>query len=166
MKGITPVVAIILLLLITISMVGFAFVWFTRIGELTTQQTEEQLQGELTRTGQKIRIESIFKGVDAGTPGPSADDTPMRVVIRNIGSAKIPLTSIVGFKNGINIDCKTDDSTPRKFSKPDAPIPQLDKNEIKTCVDGRTPASVKVFCEAGDKIRITAPGNSDEIACP
>ena len=61
MKGITPVVAIILLLLITISMVGFAFVWFTRIGELTTQQTQTQLQSQLDAAAQKVRIDSIDK---------------------------------------------------------------------------------------------------------
>lgn len=79
MKGITPVVAIILLLLITISMVGFAFVWFSRI----SQQAGEQVSGELNQTlsqiGQKIRIEGV-SGTD--------------VTLRSTGGSVLPQGSV------------------------------------------------------------------------
>lgn len=56
MKGITPVVAIILLLLITVSMVGFAFVWFTRISTLASEKIENRTEALLTT--KSIRIEN------------------------------------------------------------------------------------------------------------
>ncbi len=82
MKGITPVIAIILLLLITISMVGFAFVWFTRVSELATEQTQNQMQKDLDRQSQKIRIDAA-----AGAA----------VTIRNIGTKSIPKPQIAVF---------------------------------------------------------------------
>ena len=85
MKGITPVIAIILLLLITISMVGFAFVWFQRVAQTATESTESQLQSQLSQQAQKIRIESY-----AGTT----------VTMRSTGSAAIASGSVGLFVNG------------------------------------------------------------------
>lgn len=85
MKGITPVIAIILLLLITISMVGFAFVWFTRVSELATQQTQAQLEEQLTQQAQKIRIDAV---------------TSTTVTVRNSGSQIIPTSRLTFFVAG------------------------------------------------------------------
>lgn len=92
MKGITPVIAIILLLLITISMVGFAFVWFTRVSELATQQTQAQLEEQLTQQAQKIRIDAVASTAD-------------RVTVRNSGSQSIPLNKISVFVAGGSRTC-------------------------------------------------------------
>ncbi len=59
-KGITPVIATILLLLITISMVGFAFVFFQRTTQTAARSGEEQLN---QTTGQITTLFSI-DGVD------------------------------------------------------------------------------------------------------
>ncbi|HLC76787.1 MAG TPA: archaellin/type IV pilin N-terminal domain-containing protein [archaeon] len=85
MKGITPVIAIILLLLITISMVGFAFVWFQRVATTATTSSEQQLTNQLNIQSQKIKIE----GASATT-----------VTLRNTGSITLPAASIVMFING------------------------------------------------------------------
>lgn len=90
MKGITPIVATILLLLITISMVGFAFVWFNRVGQLTTEQTQQQLQNQLSQQAQKIRIDAATTTVAA---------------IRNIGTSSIPLAQITLFINSASRQC-------------------------------------------------------------
>jgi len=92
MKAITPVVAIILLLLITISMVGFAFVWFTRITQISANATQTQLTTQLTIQGQKIRIESV---------------TATAFTIRSIGANSIPLNQILIFKDGTLAPCTT-----------------------------------------------------------
>ena len=84
MKGITPVIAIILLLLITISMVGFAFVWFQRVAQTATDSTDTQLQQQLAQQAEKIRIES-----GAGTS----------VTLRNTGSQALPVGSVALFVN-------------------------------------------------------------------
>jgi flagellin-like protein len=59
LKGITPVIAIILLLLITISMVGFAFIWFQRVQSTMTNSTESELQQQLNKQGQKLTIDNV-----------------------------------------------------------------------------------------------------------
>ena len=92
MKAITPVVAVILLLLITISMVGFAFVWFTRIAQISTNQTQTQLVNQLTIQGQKIRIESVIATA---------------LTIRNIGTNSIPFDQILIFKDSTLVTCTT-----------------------------------------------------------
>jgi flagellin-like protein len=84
LKGITPVIAIILLLLITISMVGFAFVWFQRVQSSMTNATETELQSQLSRQSQKIAIDNA-----AGTT----------LVMRNIGTSAVPVTSITAYVN-------------------------------------------------------------------
>ncbi len=58
MKGITPIVATILLLLITISMVGFAFVFFQRTTQTAAQSGEEQLNQQISQMGGIFRIDT------------------------------------------------------------------------------------------------------------
>ncbi len=57
-KGITPVIAIILLLLITISIVGFSFMFFQRTTETASQSGEEQLKQQTSQAGTQLRIEA------------------------------------------------------------------------------------------------------------
>lgn len=56
MKGITPVIAVILLLLITVSLVAFVFTWFTRVATTAAAGIENQT-GKLLAT-KSIRIEN------------------------------------------------------------------------------------------------------------
>lgn len=93
MKGITPVIATILLLLITISMVGFAYMWFsnilTGVGSSAVNATESQIN----RMGQTIDIDSPKSGA---------------IAVRNIGTKNIPSTSIVVYVNGVLVNCNWD----------------------------------------------------------
>ncbi len=59
MKGITPIIAIILLLLITVSMAGFAFVFLQRTLEQTAESTETGLTGQLNKQEQKFAIDGV-----------------------------------------------------------------------------------------------------------
>jgi len=91
MKGITPVIAVILLLLITISLVGFAFIYFSRITETVQTNTESQLENQLQNQQKRIRIESA-----AGTT----------VAVRNIGTVTInPAEFAVFFNNSLDTGC-------------------------------------------------------------
>ncbi|KHO48104.1 MAG: hypothetical protein QT00_C0001G0116 [archaeon GW2011_AR5] len=74
MKGITPVIAVILLLLITISMVGFSMVFFQRTAETATKAGDEQLQQQLANFASQPRIESVSRN---------------RVYVRNAGSSDL-----------------------------------------------------------------------------
>lgn len=86
MKGITPVIAIILLLLITISMVGFAFIWFQRVQGTITNETETQLNNQFNQQAQKISIDNAHL---------------TQVVIRNIGTATIQGSAISVYLGGV-----------------------------------------------------------------
>ena len=132
MKGITPVIAIILLLLITISMVGFAFVWFQRVAQTATENTDTQLQAQLTQQSQKIRIESA-----AGTS----------VSLRNTGSQSIPVGSVAIFVNGT---VRTSGSCPSGAIAP---------GSVFSCT------STAGLCSGSSTVRVTAPGNADQITC-
>ncbi|KHO48327.1 MAG: hypothetical protein QT00_C0001G0344 [archaeon GW2011_AR5] len=85
MKGITPVIAVILLLLITISMVGFSMVFFQRTAETATRSGDEQLAQQLTQFASQPRIESV------------AGDN---ISIRNAGSVPLSLSSLVFLADG------------------------------------------------------------------
>ncbi|MBI4018552.1 MAG: LamG domain-containing protein [Candidatus Aenigmarchaeota archaeon] len=57
MKGITPVVAIILLLLITISITGFAFMFFGRVAQTSAERGEQQLGQQIAQVSGQFSIE-------------------------------------------------------------------------------------------------------------
>ena len=76
MKGITPVIAVILLLLITVSLVGFAFVWFTRVA--TTAATGIENQTAKLLATKSVRIENA-----------KVSGTTTRIDLRNTGDVII-----------------------------------------------------------------------------
>jgi flagellin-like protein len=59
MKGITPVIAVILLLLITISMVGFAFVWFTRLAQTAQEAVSGQQNATIDPLSKRVTIDNV-----------------------------------------------------------------------------------------------------------
>lgn len=87
-KGITPVIAIILLLLITISMVGFAFVWFSRVATISAERAENQTLEQFSAQEKKIRIDNA-KGTSAS--------------IRNIGSRAIAVAEMAAFVDDVSV---------------------------------------------------------------
>lgn len=74
MKGITPVVAVILLLLVTIAVVGFAFGFFQRIFGLAGTGVENQTSAIIQRAAQTVGIDNV---------------NATAVVVRNAGTADI-----------------------------------------------------------------------------
>ncbi len=87
-KGITPVIATILLLLITVSMTGISFVFFQRTAQTAAQSGEEQLQQQAVVGGTSFRIESTGPG---------------KIYIRNLGSRVIHNASLAVFIDNKNI---------------------------------------------------------------
>ncbi len=85
-KGITPVIAIILLLIITISMVGFSFVFMQRTRETAEQSGEKLLAQQLTQAGMLFEIINVDKN---------------KVTIRNKGTN---LSNLAFFVNNEVID--------------------------------------------------------------
>jgi flagellin-like protein len=83
-KGLTPVIGIVLLLLIVISITGFAFFFFGRTLESTQESTEQQLVQKTSQIGQSFRLEGVFGN---------------SVSIRNTGTGDLSMSSLAFFVN-------------------------------------------------------------------
>jgi flagellin-like protein len=89
-KGISAVIATILLLLIVIAIVGFAFGFFQRIFTTTTQTTEAQVGTTIGQLQQVVRIDNV-----AGT----------QLFVRNGGSAAVNTGNITVYVGGSLTSC-------------------------------------------------------------
>ncbi|MFA4819879.1 MAG: archaellin/type IV pilin N-terminal domain-containing protein [Candidatus Aenigmatarchaeota archaeon] len=138
MKGITPVIAIILLLLITISMVGFAFVWFQRVATTATTATDVQLQSQLNKQGQTISIEGAY--CSAG------GCATKEIYMRNSGTVAIPIGAVAIFVNGSSAGSG-------------CPATSVTAGATFTCTATIAP------CSGSTTVKATSPGNVDQITC-
>ena len=75
-KGITPVIAIVLLLMMTVAAAGAAFVWITEISEKFREKTSQRL-------GKELKIKSI-----------SCEDNNIDVFISNTGDKVIDVVPV------------------------------------------------------------------------
>ncbi len=73
-KGITPVVSVILLLLITISIVGFSLIFFQRTAQGAGEEAQTQLQQQLASASESFEIVNIDKN---------------KVYVKNTGTANL-----------------------------------------------------------------------------
>ena len=87
MRGITPIIAIILLLMITIALVGFAFVFLSGVFESVANATETQAVQQAKKFGENFRIDAIGGN---------------RVVIRNLGTTD--LSSLKFYVDGRDVN--------------------------------------------------------------
>ncbi|MBI4162813.1 MAG: hypothetical protein HY513_03955 [Candidatus Aenigmarchaeota archaeon] len=146
MKGITPVIAIILLLLITVAMVGFALVWFQRFVSATGSQTEQNLQTQLDQQSKLISIVNIN----------NAGGAKSIVSVKDIGTRNIALTEIAIFVDSSRADV---DSV--------AGCTDAGGTRVTTIATGATiDCTLDTLCSSGSRLKITAPGNFDETICP
>lgn len=135
MKGITPVIAIILLLLITISMVGFAFVWFQRVATTATNSADTQLQNQLNTQAQTIAIDNV-------------DDTNNKITIRHTGTVATDTSKVSIYVSSAIATCTWD--------VPGSWAPGVSK----TCT-----VAAGFACTGSTKIDATGPGNRDSSLC-
>lgn len=59
-KGITPVIAIILLLLMTVAAAGAAYIWISRVQEQISSQTSTGLEANLQQMYMRLGIDSVW----------------------------------------------------------------------------------------------------------
>jgi len=86
MKGISPIIAVVLLLMITISMVAFAYIWFTRITTGALNQSQSQQEAVQQQAGKRIVIDGINGNL---------------ITLRNIGTYSVSKSEISVFVNGV-----------------------------------------------------------------
>lgn len=135
MKGITPVIAIILLLLITISMVGFAFIWFQRVAQTATAGSETQLTGQLNKQGQTASIDNV-------------DDTNNNVTIRHSGTVAMDTANVAVFVNNVGSTCAW--NVPGSWAA----------GAFKACT-----VTGGFACTGTTQVKIVAPGSTDSTTC-
>jgi flagellin-like protein len=87
MKGISAVIAVILLLLITISITGIAFIFFSRMQQSVQNATERQLQQQTQQFGTQFTIEGANKN---------------QVYVRNLGTSQ--LTGLAFYVNNLQVN--------------------------------------------------------------
>ena len=89
-KGITPIIAIILLLMMTVAVAGAAFFWLSRI-QNQLQGGVESFQGTvLTQMASKVDV------VDADWMNASGDEN-LTIFLQNTGNTEIPLLKSADF---------------------------------------------------------------------
>ena len=90
MKGIEAIIAVILLLLITIAVVGFAFVFFSRITSTAGAAAENQTSQQLIKSSKQINIDTF---------------NSTGVSIRNTGTGTMDTTEIAVYIDGVARTC-------------------------------------------------------------
>ena len=142
MKGITPVIAVILLLLVTIAIVGFAFGFFQRIFGLSGAGVENQTTSVIQRTAQTINIDNVGAAKN-------------NVTIRNTGTVDINAnTEINVFVGGAKVVCAWSPGT--------TALTTISPKTASSCSWGASPP---VACLAGTIVKVVAPGNEDSRTC-
>ena len=142
-KGITPVIAMILLLLIVVSLAGGFMIWINSTWGILQNTASEDISTQIEQQQKKIRIENC-------------DIVNDEIVIKNMGSADINATVIAGqgakdltiYYNG-QVDLS-----------PTITPTIIPPNSIAVVT-----TSIAVDIVSGDKIRVVAPANEDAIIC-
>jgi flagellin-like protein len=138
MKGITPVVAVILLLLVTISMAAFAFGVFQRIFGLAGTAGETATLGIVSAAAQRIAVDNV--------------PTLSSVVLRNVGTADVPHSSITIYSNDVLETCDTWIDTSGSSAA-------IEPNTIATCDWAGN------NCDPGEVLKVFAPGSQVSFVC-
>ncbi len=158
MKGVTPVIAVILLLLITIAMAGFAFIFFTRIMGAATNATEAELANTLLRQHKKIAIDNI-------------DNQRSNISIKSIDTAIINVVELNFYINNTNY--KSEFFCYELSIEPGETITCSFSTDTNSCTssnplfvgNSKNDPDRICSCATGSIIRITAPGNEDVEQC-
>lgn len=135
MKGITPVVAIILLLLITIAIVGFAMVFFQRTVTSATESGQEQLNSQTSQLAKTAVI--------ANTNCVEGTST---INIRNTGTQSIAASEVSVFI----------DNTIKTCAWSGMPV---------TAGGSATCTVAEAGDSTGKNAKLSAPGSTDQVVC-
>ena len=91
-KGITPVISVVLLLMITVALVGFAFVWFQGIWQNVADTTGTGITTQVDIMNTRVAIENI-------------NSVTNKITIRNTGSVNVATNSLSFYINNEPVVC-------------------------------------------------------------
>ena len=134
-KGITPVIAVVLLLMITVALIGFAFIWFQGVWEEVADSTQEKITSDINKWDQTIKIDNVLAS--------DVDNTSI-VYIRSTGNAEVLVSSMSVYNDDVPIDCYWSVGGTGKL----APKGLIECKSFSAIV-------------SEDVIKVTAPGNND-----
>ncbi|MAH42829.1 hypothetical protein CL614_03840 [archaeon] len=140
-KGITPVIAVVLLLMITVALIGFAFIWFQGVWEDVSEGVGDKIADDINKWDQTIKIDNVK---DADTDAGSTVDNTSIVYIRSTGNAEVLVSSMSVYNDDVPIDCYWSVGGTGKL----APKGLIECKSFSAIV-------------SEDVIKVTAPGNND-----
>ena len=140
MKGITPIITVILLLLIAVVMVGFAFGFFSNIFTTTSTETTSALNTTVSIYGKQVRIDNINGSILADV---------RNVTIRAVGSRALSAG-----------DVKLYNSAGADVTSGNCPPSSVSPGSTGICT------TLLNACVPQTSIRAVAPGNTDTKTCP
>lgn len=88
-KGISEIVAVVLLLLVTIAIIGISFSWLMSTSQSAAGQTENETNTQTSRMTASFRVESVSSNM---------------IYIRNTGTAALSAESLSVFVNNNKLD--------------------------------------------------------------
>ena len=130
-KGITPVIAVVLLLMITVALIGFAFTYFTDMWQSVAGQGESNIL-----TTQQIMMMTV--GID------NIDTINNNIYIRNTGNLDAPFSMIYIYVDNDARSCSIWD--------PDVGI--IVQGKVTKC-------TVSGGFNSGQVIKLSSPGTSN-----
>ena len=139
MKGITPVVAVILLLMITIVIIGFATGFFQQV----IATTGEGAVGTASKTTEQYQKVAQFSG--AGDDG-----TDTKVTVKSVGAVDIPVAEIAVLIDGVAQNCAWQD---------------VSGSSITTVTGIGVCFLASTLCPTDDVVTISSPGMESSGEC-
>ena len=140
-KGITPIITVILLLLIAVVMVGFAFGFFQQIFTTSSQEATTTLNTTVSIYGKQIRVDNIN-----GTTADVRTVTIRAIASKTIAPGDVKLYNATG-----------SDVTSALTTCPNATVAPGATGTCLVIANG---------CLSQSTLRVSAPGNADTRTCP
>lgn len=140
MKGISAIIATILLLLIVVAIVGFTFGFFQNLFTSSSAAASSQVNTTTSGVSKAIRIDNFQKG---------SVTTPIALAVRNLGATAISSSDLQIYRSdGVAAPAGTWSGSPAQ------------PNGVMTFT-----ASANGACVSGVTYKVSGPTNSDEETC-
>ncbi len=150
-KGISAVVAVIMLLMITVALVGMAYVWLSSAFTGVTKTTGEAIE----KRTETIITNFVINGAWNETIG---GVTYINISLQNIGTTEIPIESMSVMVNGIDAGAIT------VVSESQTVDGALSPNE-KATISVSKPAAVSTPCGAEVEVKYASVSAIKTIEC-
>ena len=117
-KGITPVIAIVLLLMMTVAAAGMAYVWIMSLQEDIAASTNEDLKNLQTQKNARLGIEAVRNNTDATTNPAGNAQGNLAFIVKNAGTYTFSATEVGNIKIYVDgVDVSRDGGNQAELAK-------------------------------------------------